>query len=82
VERASRLAELLRVHACDEVASARLAAIMPNVLAAFFLPDVAYVWLTSSNVALDGFIPLGLILRSDLDALKVRHLLEEICAHR
>ncbi|MFN2527281.1 MAG: antitoxin Xre/MbcA/ParS toxin-binding domain-containing protein [Candidatus Baltobacteraceae bacterium] len=51
---------------------------MPDALVAFDAPDVAFVWLTSPNVTLDGMTPLALIARSDIDAIKVRSALRKI----
>ncbi|MDP9018809.1 MAG: MbcA/ParS/Xre antitoxin family protein [Candidatus Eremiobacteraeota bacterium] len=90
MDRASRLAALLRSRMLDEqltanlldpqkeVVEARVAATIPTALAAFEAPDIAFVWLTSPNISLGGSIPMHMIVRSDLDAIKVRQVLDKI----
>ncbi len=86
---ATRLAGLLRTYllevqgdgarvdpAADAVA--RITSVVPDALAAFESSDVAYVWLTSPNAILNGFVPLHFLVRSDPDAIKVRDVLREI----
>ena len=61
---------------------ARMSALVPVALGAFDQPEVAYVWFTSPNVMLGGLVPIDLVLRGDIDALRVRHVLADICRTR
>lgn len=56
----------------------RVASILPDAFAAFDSTDIAYVWLTSPNATLNGFVPLKVLVRSDVDAVKVRRILRQI----
>lgn len=64
------------------MALGRVSAVLAEVLEAFELPAVAYTWLTSPNVTLGGESPIELVLRSDLDAMRVRHILKDISRNR
>ncbi len=73
------LADYARLQGFPETASTtRVAPILPDALSAFDTADIAFVWLTSPNVTLDGLTPFALLLRSDIDAMKVRAALRKI----
>lgn len=67
-----------RFSSADNLAPGRVSAVLPEVIEAFELPEIAYTWLTSPNETLGGESPIDLVLRSDLDAMRVRHILADI----